>query len=87
MLNSNGNGVGNVMWVEKSGNTYFDQALLRAVEVFRSSLKLMLPTQEDLKKKVLKEGLILSLIEKPLAIIDFIWISCATQWFLSWQCQ
>jgi outer membrane biosynthesis protein TonB len=61
VLNSNGNIVGNVMWVEKSGNTYFDQALVRAVEAFRSSLKLMLPTQEDLKKKVLKEGLILSL--------------------------
>jgi outer membrane biosynthesis protein TonB len=61
VLNASGYVVGSVLWVEKSGNSYFDQALIRAVEVFRSTLKLTLPSQEDLKKKVLKEGLILSL--------------------------
>jgi outer membrane biosynthesis protein TonB len=61
-LNANGFLISNMMWIEKSGNSYFDQAISKTMEDIKTQqIKLPLPSQENLKKMVLGSGLTFTL--------------------------
>ncbi len=58
-LNAQGKVVGTPRWVKKSGNSFFDEAAMRAMERFMDGgpARLTLPAEADMKRAVLSQGL------------------------------
>ncbi len=58
-INAQGKVVGTPRWVKRSGNSFFDDAAMRAMERFMEGApgRLTLPTEADMKRAVLSQGL------------------------------